>query len=443
MNERQIDSFLKEKARTEQIRVSDQVEEQISCTMQHLPRHRKALKPGLAIAAVLLASVVALTAISPTYAENLPILKSVFKYLGRSGDYTHSQYSKYATQVNQSVTDKGYTVTVNEIAADDNFVVISFTVNSSKGFSKDLSANPYLFGSLTESGRIIANGTGRAEMVDENTFAGYTSYFVGRDKLPEELSLNYKVEQVDDTKGDWSFNFKTAKQGTGKDSKVISPNIAASLPFTEFKVSKVILSPFANTLMLNATHSKWPNHYGFFVLDDKGKALYVNGENERGRNLEKNIPGQQPSTEQEVFFVKGKEEPKELTLIPYTFDPNYDTKPPVFLSASARNLPVVFTPGNNTKVTVTKIESNASGAEVHYTVEGLYPYGYAVKMVLLDEKGNTVFPKDGGEQLIDPETNEFVARFNRLDSNKEYKVATPQLNDLEVLMDNKITVPLR
>jgi hypothetical protein len=433
VNEKQIDNFLKEKARNEDLRLSLEVEKTISLAISNLPKNRGRRKPAIAIAiaAIVLISLMTLSIISPTYAKNLPVLKSVFDYFGKSGDYTNKQFSFYATPVNQSVTDKDYTVTVNEIAADDNFIVISYTVKGTKAFSKDFSSNPYLFGNLTQNGKLITNGTGRCDMLDEFTFAGYTAYFVGRNNIPEKLDFRYNVDHIGSTAGEWNFRITSSKQGTSKDSKVVSPNVTSTLPFANLKISKVVLSPFANTIMLNVSYSKQPYHYGFFVLDDNGKALYVIGE------------GQGGTGEQNVFFVKGKNELKKLTLIPFKYNPDYDLNPIQWLSKSTKSLPIVFSPGNETKITVKKIKSDSLGTKVYYTIEGQYPYGYAVKIVLFDDTGKEIFPRGNTEQLIDPETNEFVAEFDRLDEKKEYKVATPQLKDLIVLNENRISVPMK
>lgn len=431
MNEKQIDSFLKEKIRIELINISPEVEKTISYALNNLPKSRNRIKPVIAVAAVLFACLISLSIIAPTYADNLPFIKSVFEYFNKSGDYFNKQLSIYAIPVNQNVTEKDYTLTINEIAADDNFIVISYTVKGTKPFSKDFSTYPHLFGNLTQNGKLITNGTGRSEMIDAYSFMGYSAYFVGRNNMPQKYDLCYKVDQIDTTHGEWNFQITGSKQSTIKDSKVVFPNVKSSLPYAELKVSKVSLSPFANTLMLNISYNKQPYHYGFFVLDDLGKAMYVIEE------------GQGSSAEQNIFFVKGKNELKKITLIPYTYNPDYDLKPIKWLSNSTRVLPIVFNPGNNTKIMVKKIETDKFGTKVNYTIEGQYPYGYAVKIVLFDDKGKEIFPLNDTEQLINPETNEFVAVFDRLDEKREYKVATPQLNDLIVFNDNIISVPLK
>lgn len=183
--------------------------------------------------------------------------------------------------------------------------------------------------------------------------------------------------------------------------------------------------------MLNLSNTKQPGHYRFFVLDDQGKSLYVIGE-DRGTVSEQNIS-----------FLKGKEELKGITLIPFKFKPDYDLNPIKWISKSTKVLPIVFRPSNDSTVSVKKIESDNLITKVYYSVEGLYPDAYAAKMVLIDDKGKVILPRGGSEILIDPETNEFMTEFDGLDQNREYKVATPQLNDLTIFNENKISVPLK
>jgi len=307
---------------------------------------------------------------------------------------------------------------------------LSYTAKGTKPFSKDFSDMPYVFGGLTQSGRLLTNGTGQGKLLDKFTFAGYVSYFVGKDSIPQKLDLNFAVNQIDTTHGKWNFSFTVPKQSISKESKVVYPNVTTSLPFAELKVSKVVLSRFANTLMLNLSNTKQSVHYKFFVLDDKGKSLYVI----QG--------GQGPVSEQNISFLKGKEELKGITLIPFIFSPDYDLNPIKWLSESTKVLPIVFRPSNNSTVSVRKIDSDNHITKVYYSIEGLYPDGYAAKMVLIDDKGKVITPS-GSEILINPETNEFMTEFDGLDQNREYKVATPQLNDLTIFNENKISVPLK
>lgn len=430
MNEKDIDMFLKQKARAEKVRIPTEVEQRISYVLKSLPRFRNPLRFAIAVVAALMVGVVSLSVISPTYAESLPILKSVFAYFGKSENYSNKQYLMYSTPINQSVTDQGYTITISEVAADDNLIVISYTVKGTKPFSNDFSLDPYLFGILSQGGKNITNATGQGKMLDDDTFAGYTSYFVGRDNLPDKLDLNFAVKQIDNTPGKWNFQFTISKQGTSKKSQVVTPSVTASLPNAKVVVSKVVMSPFANTVMLNVSYTKQPYHYGFFVLDDKGKPLYVIGE------------GQGTPKEQNVSFVKGTGVLNNITLIPFTYNSDYDLHPIEWLSQTTKVLPVELNPSNNTKFTIRKIKSNNNVTKIYYTIDGLYPYGYAVKIALLDNNGKVIYPGDS-DILVDPETNEFVAEFNGLDPNMAYKVATPRLNDLIVFDQYKISVPLK
>ena len=430
MNEHEIDIFLKEKAKSEQTNISLEVGELISYALNNLPKRRNLIKPAIAVAAFLIVSVVTLAMIPPAYAENIPVLKSVFQFFGKF------QYLDYTTQVNQSVTDQGYTLTVNEVVADDNLIVVSYTAKSTKPFSKDFSDMPNVFGDLTQSGKLLTNGTGQGKLLDEFNYAGYVSYFVGKDSLPKELDLKFTVNLIDTTHGKWNFSF-TVSKSTSKESKVVYPKVAAALPFAKLKVSKVVLSRSVNSLIFNLTYPNKVYNYKFLVLDDKGKALYVIG-NER----EEGHSNGTTSIKTNLFFVKGKEELKEITLIPFIFNPDYDLDPIKWLSESTKVLPIVFHPSNDSTVSVKKIESDNFITKVYYSVEGLYPDGYAAKMVLIDDKGKVIIPS-GSEILIDPDTNEFMTQFDSLNPNREYKVATPQLNDLQILKENKISVPLK
>ena len=427
MDEKQIDSFLKNRAKMEHIEMPEELNQRIHSTIKGLPKPRKCIKRWIAVAAAIILIGLGL---SPSYAQDIPIIKSVFSYFSQT-DYYNEQYVKYSAVVNKSENDQNYTVSINEVAVDDNFLVLSYTVKGSKDFTEEFASSPFLFGKASADGKNLTGPTMKAEMINKSSFAGYLSYFIGREKLSDMFELDFKVTQISQTKTNLAFKFDISKTVAENDSEVILSDVSTTLPFGQMKITKVAMSPFGNSIMFSVDNpNPKPMIHKFFVLDENGKSLYVTGTTSNGRNLH------------EVFFIKGENTPKELTLIPYRFSSDYDLKPVEFLSEPLRNTPITFSPREGTRLIVEKAVFNGSEAQLFYRIVGVYPLGYAVRVVLFDDQGKQIFPLSNTEQRIDPETNQFIVHFDGLDNNREYKVATPKLNDLEVLDGNKIIIPL-
>lgn len=428
MDEKQMDSFLKQKAKMEQIELTEAINHKIDSTMKELPKPRRLIKRGIAVAA---AFIMIGVGFSPSYAQNIPIIKSVFSYFSQTENFYNKQYLKYSATVDRSETDQNFTVTINEVAVDDNYLVMSYTVKGNEDFSDEFAPSPYLFGKASVNGKNLTGPAMKAEMIDKSSFAGYLSYFIGREQLPSNFTLDFQLTHIYQTKSNLSFSFDISKTVAENDSEVFYPNISASFPFGEVTVTKVAMSPLGNSIMLSiANPDPKPMIHKFFILDDTGRSLYVTGNTSNGRDLH------------EVFFIKGKSTPKELTLIPYRFSPDYDLKPIEFLSEELASTPITFEPRDETQLIIEKAVFNGSQAQVYYRINGVYPFAYAVKLVLFDDLGNQIFPNNNTEQLIDSETNQFIIQFDGLDENKEYNIATPRLNDLEVLDKYKIEIRL-
>lgn len=432
MDEKQIDNFIKQKAKMEQMKLPTGINHKIDSAMKGLPKPqrliRRLIKRGIAVAAVVILIGVGF---SPSYAQNIPIIKSVFSYFSQTGDFYNKQYVKYSAAVDRSESDRNFTVTINEVAVDDNYLVMSFTAKGNEDFSEEFASSPYLFGKASVNGKNLTGPAMEAEMIDPSSIAGYLSYFIGREQLPNNFTLDFHITQIDQTTSNLRFSFDISKTVAENDSQLVYPNVYVALPFGEVTVTKVAMSPLGNSVMLNvANPDPKPMIHKFFILDDTGRSLYVTGNTSNGKDLH------------EVFFIKGTGTPKELTLIPYRFSPDYDLKPVEFLSEQLKNTPITFEPRDGTQLIVEKAVTNGSQAQVYYTINGVYPHGYAVKLVLFDDQGKQVFPANNTEQLIDPKTNQFIVQFDGLDENKEYQIATPRLNDLEVLDKYKIVIPL-
>lgn len=432
VRDRMIDDIIKEKIKSEKIIIPQKINDQVNNTMKLLPkRQNKFINQGIAIAAILLVSFITVININPSSATNVPILKSVFQF------FNQNQYVEFSTKHNSSTIDKGYTVNINEIAVDENYLVLGYTVESLTSFSNisDIS----LWGTLKLNGKELKNSLmniSNSELVNENTFAGYQVYYVGRENLQNQFTLDFEINRIDSTEGNWAFRFEVSKGNTDKVSTIIDYNDILSFAGKEIELEKVMFSAFSNTIQLSSKYDPENQGFPFFtLLDDQNRALP--SEKIYGRKMEN-------SYKYDMHFYRGKSIPESLKLVSYTLNPDYDLNPLKLQTESALDFPIVLSPSKNTNIVVNNLTFNETNTMLSYYIEGFYPFNHTITLVLQDEKGNTIYPLEQG-YAIDKQTNDLVLKFPPLDKNKAYKIGTPisLFEDVTILTEHIIEIPLR
>ena len=143
----------------------------------------------------------------------------------------------YKTVIDQSITDKGVTIKLNEVILDGDMLLVSSTThieNKEKQFR-----NISMYGDVYINGKSVSDsGGGTGALIEENTFADEGEYGIDLSKvdLTKPLDIRIALREVwasteqeegvlNPIRGSWDFEFTVDPSEIIADTKVIEPNI--------------------------------------------------------------------------------------------------------------------------------------------------------------------------------------------------------------------------
>ena len=140
------------------------------------------------------------------YAGIKNIASDIASYLG-----IENNLESYKTIVGQSVTDRGITITLDEVLIDADELIVSSTATSELATS-DIGI--FSDGTIKINGKEIFYGSsGSSKMLDEYTSQTVMGYHVEGIDLKEDLDVEIIFDSVflegKEIKGKWKFQFKT------------------------------------------------------------------------------------------------------------------------------------------------------------------------------------------------------------------------------------------
>jgi hypothetical protein len=248
----------------------------------------KKRKIGIGITAASIGILLTFSVANPALAAKLPIVGSVFKFIEKNLEAPGS-YSKYATAVNETVSDNGINITMSDILCDGEGLYVTYIVKSKEPFKyisydgKGLNIGQLLtseaYNKVSFSNKELDN-TGVAglegKFIDENTFVGMERYYLKSlgTEIPDNFNFEVKLTSVGtgglnpkdkDQKIDGTWAFKVPVKVDKSISKSINVNYKAG---NGFCLNSVLITPF--NIVVNSTN---PDHigYGIKVFDDKNK----------------------------------------------------------------------------------------------------------------------------------------------------------------------------
>lgn len=337
-----FDEMLKKKAKGEQINSPVGFEERINGIVTNLPdknvpRTRKMLRRILLAAAIFL-GLATMTAVGSPHVSkmangmiNYYNAPKEFKYLSKQ-----AVFEKYNSEVGATVTNQGIKVTLDNIAVDNNYIVIFYTINSEQPIKlkgDDESPEkwrlswtaPYFW--FKENGRYIeppAQGEVEAYLEDEYTLKGMQRFAV-MDTLEDTLNLELYTEEIFDTLGQWHIAVSVDKSTVAAESLTVNPHIKATVT-SDWKgershnitVEKVSISPFGNQLVLS---ERADSPFTQFALrDENGNYLTVVPTSIYGSNFLFKVTNS-------FEFIGGSTDMTELTIVPIVSGDDDDNLP--------------------------------------------------------------------------------------------------------------------
>lgn len=141
MNENYMDEIIKRELKKETIEVPEDIKSKINDTIVNLNTRKKKktkLKIAVSVAAIFVAFLT-LGITMPAYAQNIPIIGSIFKLLDNG---VYEEYDEYSSDINVTKESNGVKVTISSIVYDGIDLNVAYTVER----DEPIKSNPHILG---------------------------------------------------------------------------------------------------------------------------------------------------------------------------------------------------------------------------------------------------------------------------------------------------------
>ncbi|EHN15974.1 DUF4179 domain-containing protein [Clostridium sporogenes] len=428
-----------------------------------------------AVAASLIIAVALISVNIPAFAKNISEFKSVIQSLIGYGVPKEGSYGKYSNGVNKSVTDKGITLTINEVVCDDTELMIAYTIKTQDNIKKivkevkEATGIYFSFGQYIKiDGKEISGGSSSdGKYLDGHTYINSESIDIGDMNLKNSFNVDLNVKNIYDVIGNWNLKFSVSKNEAAKHTKVFKPNTKVQFDESLVNVEKVSFTPMNTNITVTGDYkdksreatknreedfkngkSSGHNLYDWFVFDDKGNEIIPKG----SKSYEKESLNDYTCN---LNLVAVKSIPKNLNVVPYRI--NFDMEeykkyksadgsifiPPIYKDINGV-YPIELSQGSIGKLIIKEIKTKKDRTVVKYKVEGKAPFLQAKELFIMDDKDNAVQTKDNNFQIKKDKNspNGYIMEFQPLDKNIEYKIGTNDLGYYEIRNDLKFRIDL-
>ena len=304
MNE--FDKRMRARARAEDCPIPADFDGRLEGLLEELPERQAARKPRRLRRTVVAAALAAALCVGGVAAAS-----GVMELIARPGGFGSAAegFQPYSAQVGASVTDQGYTLSLDGIGMDEAFITLYATITGEEPIPKDERGRPELWKlRLRAEGKDLEfwGQDQETEWVDDYTLKVSQRCPVAR-ALPEQVELQvYSNELFWGVFGDWSLNLLVDKSAPDGESLVVEPNQAVTLHGGRWKVSKVVVAPSGGGLVLTGAGENPPRN--FFLRDDQGNYLYEESYGLVSRPL---LP-----VSNFIGFYGGRTDMESLTIVP-------------------------------------------------------------------------------------------------------------------------------
>lgn len=448
-----FDRLLKEKAKKEVFQLPEEVDMKINNIIKSLPNkspHRKvSIKIALIAAAVATLSITTVFALDTSFGKN--VIGQVISYFNNSSTKYYenkASFEKFNRAVGVAAEDKGIKLTLDNLAIDDNFMNVFFTIESNKPIDMKFTEENTLFKEVLSvpllhfkiNGNEIDysnNNDIDAYFQGENTLKVMRRINVSQVKLPKNFDLEMYAEEIFKEKGNWSIASTIDKAEVETKSKTVKPNIKATIDVGDFKhnitIDKVSISPFGSQIIITEKIKDGRVFDKFALIDDKGRVLDLLGTDLRASGKATNS----------FEFIKGNVDMKYLKLIP--IKAQAEGKELIEEKYSIKQLPITFKTSSIGSAVVEKIEFKKETIEVTYHNEGINIWEPSFNFY--DSNGKEISLGDQGKSTsIDRESGRFVQRIKfsnpHADLSKIAQIGTFTGHNIELIKDQEIKVNL-
>lgn len=383
------------------------------------------------IAAAICAIAVTTSFASPTVRDKVGEIISFFQNENAAEISSIDRLAEFNESIGKSITKNGYTLTLDNVAADDNFVHVFYTIHSEDKPLLGEDGEPAVNG-WTEC---VINGKSASLNTNHNSndyyFAdSYTAkyaekYNVAAADIPNKFMLElyadigeittgiddkiYNGEPITDEDKEkmWYISAEIDKSAVKVES--VTRQIGINLPDSIATVEKAVFSPFGNQLVITTkannggADSVVPNVDNFALYDENNTCLDV-----LNTDLCANSDG---SSSNSFEFLKADVNTRELKFVPVKYSKKSSDSKIIFNPVGT--YPAEYKTSDYGKVVVTGIKIKDGEIDIDYYKDGFVMYDPA--FVLANDAGENAEPggKHGCTRYINVnyETNSYTARY--------------------------------
>jgi hypothetical protein len=178
------------------------------------------------------------------FLSNLPIVGSAFQSAGDIG-LKHAGEELASTSTRQTITDKGISLTLDQVVYDGSRISIGFLHDSKVKFLDIDPRNIQISGSSVSSGY----GLRTSEVAPGITATVFTTTV--DPVLPNQFSIEIQIKHIQtwendvkkNLKGDWSFKANVVKVSDGVIEKTFNPPLVKNLDGIEISLTEIAATP--------------------------------------------------------------------------------------------------------------------------------------------------------------------------------------------------------
>lgn len=380
MNE--FDKRMRARARAEDCPIPADFDGWLEGLLEELPVRQAARKPRRLRRTAVAAALAAALCVGGVAAAS-----GVMELIARPGGFGSAAegFQPYSAEVGASVTDQGYTLSLDGIGVDEAFITLYATITGEEPIPKTERGRPELWKlRLRAEGKDLEfwGQDQEIEWVDDYTLKVTQRCPVAR-ALPEQVELQvYSNELFWGVFGDWSLNLLVDKSAPDGESLVVEPNQAVTLHGGRWKVSKVVVAPSGGGLVLTGAGENPPRN--FFLRDDQGNYLYKESYGLVSRPL---LP-----ISNFIAFYGGRTDMEFLTIVPYErVSPDGEPAGNHRVFGSLDGLPLTDGSAEDGYTLLTLDIGEEQAVAAFQTGQGLFQYGgyggFGTDFTLLDGDG--------------------------------------------------------
>lgn len=402
-----------------------------------------------------------------SYAKNVPVVSSIFKFLG-----INQGYEKIIDKYGVLKESSGIKLTINDVVYDGYKLVASYTIEGNKPFDekprlgaikKEKGGETVGLGALVELGDKKSapkfdGGYGEFKDKDKRVYSGAVIFTISSDnfysdkelkemgvknvvkvmqekyidvaRIPDGFNLKLYIDGLSEENsdgnlkknisGEWNFNLSVECKKAKDNIKEISVNKNFSDILPNSKLNKIVVTPISVYLERTDAELKDGWFVDYILLNDKGEKL-----NPEDIDYEKQAvsTGKLENSLNRTKYIKA---------IPYVYFQNRQNPGITLNKTGETKVPI----GSNKYLTITKVEEKAGKTYIYYKsddfIDGFLPFFFK------DNSGEE-YMRNMDESVIDSSGKEGFEVYDESLLNKNLKV----INDTVIYYDKEFTINLK